>query len=59
MLVFSYNLGNNLWPRKHHCGKSNFNIYYASLVAQLVKNLLAMQDIPVRLLSWEDLLEKG
>ena len=31
----------------------------ASLVAQLVKNLLAMREIPVQFLGWEDLLEKG
>ena len=31
----------------------------ASLTAQLVKNLPAMQETPVRFLSWEDLLERG
>ena len=31
----------------------------ASLVAQLVKNLLAMQEILVQLLGQEDPLEKG
>ena len=31
----------------------------ASLVAQLVKNPPAMQEILVRLLGWEDLLEEG
>ena len=31
----------------------------ASLIAQLVKNLPARQETPVRFLSWEDLLEKG
>ena len=31
----------------------------ASLVAQLVKNLPAMQEIWVRSLGWEDPLEKG
>ena len=30
-----------------------------SLIAQLVKNLPAMQEIPVRFLGWEDPLEKG
>ena len=30
-----------------------------SLVAQLVKNLPAMQEAPVRFLDWEDPLEKG
>ena len=32
---------------------------WASLVAQLVKNLPAKQETPVRVLGWEDLLEKG
>ena len=31
----------------------------ASLVAQLIKNLLAMQETLVRFLGQEDLLEKG
>ena len=31
----------------------------ASLIAQLVKNPPAMQETPVRLLGWEDTLEKG
>ena len=31
----------------------------ASLVAQLVKNLPAMQESLVQFLGWEDLLEKG
>ena len=30
-----------------------------SLVAQLVKNPLAMQETPVRFLGWKDPLEKG
>ena len=33
--------------------------FWASLIAQLVKNLLAIQEIPVRFLGWEDPLEKG
>ena len=32
---------------------------WASLVAQLIKNLPAMQETCVRSLAWEDLLEKG
>ena len=31
----------------------------ASLRAQLVKNLPAMRETPVRFLGWEDPLEKG
>ena len=34
-------------------------VCWASLIAQLVKNLPAMQETPVRFLGWEDLLEKG
>ena len=33
--------------------------YRASLVAQLVKNLLAMQETPVPFVGWEGPLEKG
>ena len=33
--------------------------FWASLVAQRVKNLLAMQETRVRSLGWKDLLEKG
>ena len=31
----------------------------ASLIAQLVKNLPAMQETLIQLLGWEDPLEKG
>ena len=34
-------------------------IFEDSLMSQLVKNPPAMQSIPVRLLGWEDSLEKG
>ena len=34
-------------------------LFPASLVAQMVKNLPAMQETWVRSLGWEDLLEKG
>ena len=36
-----------------------YNIDWASFVAQLVKNLLAMQETWVQSLGWEDTLEKG
>ena len=36
-----------------------FPIIRASLIAQLVKNLPAMQETPVQFLGWEDPLEKG
>ena len=35
------------------------NIMWASLIAQLIKNLPAMQETPVRFLGREDPLEKG
>ena len=44
------------------CFSLNFYIsifYWASLVAQMVKNPPAIWDTWVRSLSWEDLLEKG
>ena len=43
--------------------KQDFLRFYsarrASLIVELVKNLPAMQETPVRFLGWEDLLEKG
>ena len=36
-----------------------FQYSWTSLVAQLVKNPLAMWETWVRSLGWEDLLEKG
>ena len=36
-----------------------FQYSWFSLLAQLVKNLPAMQEIYVRSLDWEDALEKG
>ena len=36
-----------------------FIFLWASLVAQLVKNLPAMQETWVQFLGWEDPLEKG
>ena len=40
-------------------GKPWINQGWASLIAQLVKNLSAVQETPVRFLGWEDALEKG
>ena len=36
-----------------------FYIIWASLVSQTIKNLLAIQEIRVHSLGWEDPLEKG
>ena len=33
--------------------------FWASLIAQLVKNPPATQETPIRFLCWEDPLEKG
>ena len=43
------------------CGvlTSALEYFRASLVAQLVKNLPAMQETWVQSLGWENLLEKG
>ena len=38
---------------------TNYKLVRASLVAQLVKNLIVMQETPVQFLGQEDLLEKG
>ena len=35
------------------------NLTWASLIAQLVKNLSAMQEIPIQFLGWEGPLEKA
>ena len=37
----------------------NLPLKWASLVAQLVKNLPAVQETPVQFLGLKDLLEKG
>ena len=42
----------------HRKGLIN-TFYWASLIAQLIKNLPAMQETMVQFLGWEDLLEKG
>ena len=53
-----------LTEAKHQIGEIRMIIVLilqmrASLRAQLVKNLPAMQETPVRFLGWEDPLEKG
>ena len=39
--------------------EKDMGLLWASFVAQLVKNLPAMQETPVQFLVWEDPLEKG
>ena len=53
----TWNLNNNLYLIIY---KNNIMLlyYWASLVAQLVKNVPAVQETWVRSLGWEDLLEK-
>ena len=48
-------------PRKQHTSMdfSSLLTSWASLVAQMVRNPPAMQETWVRLLGWEDPLEKG
>ena len=47
-----------LFLNRKHAG--SFDQYpWASLVAQLVKNLPVLQETLVQFLGWEDLLEKG
>ena len=38
---------------------TSYEYVWASLIAQLVKNLPAMEETPVQFLGWEDPLEKG
>ena len=56
----SQRVGLHLVTKQQHIYKLCCN-EGASLVAQLVKNLPAMQETPVRFrfLGWKDLLEKG
>ena len=58
----------SMWVVNHIAYAFEFWIYYLvigwplardSLLAQLVKNLPAVQETPVRSLGWEDPLEKG
>ena len=57
----------NLWPlgrdglgESYSCFTTVYCIlYWASLVAQTIKNLPAMQEIQVQFLGWKDSLEKG
>ena len=44
---------------KRHLNGNQWFFKWVSLVAQLVKNLLAMRETWVRSLNWEDPLEKG
>ena len=52
LLLLRIYLSPNSVTEKHH-------LYQASLVAQTIKNLPAIQEIGVQSLGWEDSLEKG
>ena len=43
----------------HRCQTSCMDLIWACLIAQLVKNLPAMQETPVGFLGGEDPVEKG
>ena len=47
------------WKQEYWSGLPSLKGREASLVAQLVKNLPAMQETPAQFLGWEDPLEKG
>ena len=46
------------WTQLSDWTELNWRFYMVSLIAQLVKNLPAMQEAPVRFLDWEDPLER-
>ena len=50
-------------PKEGHCQRilsgTIKHTVGTSVIAQLVKNLLAVQETPVGFLGWEDPLEKG
>ena len=50
---------NKLSPTQLMSTPNFFKMHISPLVAQLVKNLPAMQEIWVRSLGWEDPLEEG
>ena len=57
--IFRMCSSQNLIPTETSISVTDNTFWRASLVAQLVKNLPAMQETPVRFLGWEDPLEKG
>ena len=52
-----------MWPSKYSLNsftnKNTYDLLWASLEAQTIKNLPAMQETQVRSLGWEDPLGKG
>ena len=54
--IHTYRLGTDTHTHKQY---PSFHLNRAPLVAQLVKNLPAMQEILVQFLGQEDPLEKG
>ena len=65
LIIFYFLSGSSVWKLINifhyydYVDYYSFNtIVWASLIAQSVKNLPAVQETPVRFLSWEDALEK-
>ena len=50
---------NKLSPTQLMSTPNFFKMHISPLVAQLVKNLPAMQETLIQFLGWEDALEKG
>ena len=48
-----------VWQNSKPGGKNLLHQHKTSLIAQLIKNLPAIQETPVQFLGWEDPLEKG
>ena len=56
-VTFTFMYGCESWTiKKAQCEEL---MLWASLIAQLVKNLPGMRETPVQFLGWEDPLEKG
>ena len=58
LLVFFFFSFLILIPYTNRTQNESCTVFWASLVAQMVKNLPAMQETWVRSLGWEDPLEK-
>ena len=53
------NIGQKKWCQDSDPGQASSAIYVLPSIAQLAKNLPAMQETLVQFLGWEDPLEKG
>ena len=57
--MFSEFIHTIAWVKISFLFKADYHFIWASLVAQMVKNLPAMQETWVKSLGWEDPLEEG